>query len=132
MSKKVQENITIFHKDISFTGKVVGSEAIAVAGHMEGTIQTTQDLTIEKTGTVKADVKAANVTVSGALVGNVDSKGVVSIKKTGRMVGDIKAGRIIIQSGAQYKGSVISKASSAEKKSQQVPRKPASGSKTKR
>jgi len=36
MSKKVQENITIFHKDISFTGKVAGDEAIAVAGHMEG------------------------------------------------------------------------------------------------
>ena len=86
MSKKVQENITIFHKDISFTGKVAGDEAIAVAGHMEGTIQTSQDLSIEKTGTVKADIKAASVTVSGALVGNVDSKGVVSITKTGRMV----------------------------------------------
>ena len=132
MSKKVQENITIFHKDISFTGKVVGDEAIAVAGHMEGTIQTSQDLSIEKTGTVKADIKAASVTVSGALVGNVESKGVVSITKTGRMVGDVKASRIIIQSGAQYKGSVITKASSAGKKSQQISRKPASGSKTKR
>ena len=132
MSKKVQENITIFHKDISFTGKVVGDEAIAVAGHMEGTIQTSQDLSIEKTGTVKADIKAASVTVSGALVGNVESKGVVSITKTGRMVGDVKASRIIIQSGAQYKGSVITKASSAGKKSQQSSRKPASGSKTKR
>ena len=132
MSKKVQENITFFHKDISFTGKVAGDEAIAVAGHMEGTIQTSQDLSIEKTGTVKADIKAASVTVSGALVGNVDSKGVVSITKTGRMVGDVKASQIIIQSGAQYKGSVITKASSAGKKSQQISRKPASGSKTKR
>ena len=132
MSKKVQENITIFHKDISFTGKVVGSEAIAVAGRMEGTIQTSQNLIIEKTGIVKADVKAANLTVSGTLVGNVDSKGVVSIKKTGRMVGDVKADRIIIQSGAQYKGSVISKASSAGKKPQKNSRKPAPGSKTKR
>ena len=99
---------------------------------MEGTIQTSQDLSIGKTGTVKADIKAASVTVSGALVGNVDSKGVVSITKTGRMVGDVKASRIIIQSGAQYKGSVITKASSAGKKSQQISRKPASGSKTKR
>ena len=132
MSKKVQENITIFYEDISFMGKVAGDEAIAVAGHMEGTIQTSQDLSIEKTGTVKADIKAASVTVSGALVGNVDSKGVVSITKTGRMVGDIKASRIIIQFGAQFKGSVITKESSAGKNSQQISRKPASGSKTKR
>jgi len=132
MSKKVQENITIFHKDISFTGKVAGDEAIAVAGYMEGTIQTSQDLSIEKTGTVKADVKAASVIVSGALVGNIDSKGVVSIAKTGRMVGDVKAGRIIIQSGAQYKGSIVTKASSAGKKPQKISRKPAPGSKTKR
>ena len=76
MSNKVQKNITIFHKDISFTGKVAGDEEVAVAGYMEGTIQTSQDLSIEKTGTVKADIKAASVTVSGALVGNVDSKGV--------------------------------------------------------
>ena len=128
MSKKVQQNITIFHKDISFTGKVAGDEEIVVAGHMEGTIQTSQDLSIEKTGTVKADVKAASVTVSGALVGNVESKGVVSITKNGRMVGDIKSSRIIIQSGAQYKGSVITKASSAEN----ISRKPPSGSKPKR
>ena len=132
MSNKVQKNITIFHKDISFKGKVAGDEEVAVAGYMEGTIQTSQDLSIDKTGTVKADVKAANVTVSCALVGNVDSKGVVSITKTGRMVGNDKASRIIIQSGAQYKGSVITKASSAGKKSQQISRKPASGSKTKR
>jgi len=44
------------------------------------------------------------------------------------MVGDVKASRIIIQSGAQYKGSVITKSSSAGK----ISRKPASGSKTKR
>ena len=53
MNKKVQENITTLHKDISFNGKLVGDEKIIISGHMEGILQTSRDLTIEKSGIVK-------------------------------------------------------------------------------
>ena len=112
MNKKVQENITTFHKDISFNGKVVGDEKIIIAGHIEGSLKTSQDLTIEKSGTVKADIISSNLILNGTLVGNVNSKGVVTITKSGRMVGDIKSKNIIINAGAQYKGTILTKANS--------------------
>ena len=71
MNKKVQENITTLHKDISFNGKLVGDEKIIISGHMEGILQTSQDLTIEKSGIVKADIKSANLVLRGTLVGTV-------------------------------------------------------------
>ena len=104
MNKKVQENITTLHKDISFNGKLVGDEDIIISGRLEGVLQTSQNLTIEKSGIVKADIKSINLVLSGTLVGNVNSKGTVIINKSGRMVGDIKSDKIIINAGAQYKG----------------------------
>ena len=112
MNKKVQENITTLHKDISFNGKLVGDEKIIISGHMEGILQTSRDLTIEKSGIVKADIKSANLVLSGTLVGNVDSQGIVTITKSGRMIGDIKSENIIINAGAQYKGTILTKANS--------------------
>ena len=128
MNKKVQENITTLHKDISFNGKLVGDEKIIISGHMEGILQTSQDLTIEKSGIVKADIKSANLVLSGTLVGNVDSNGIVTITKSGRMIGDIKSENIIINIGGQYKGTILTKANRPQKES---PRKN-SRSKTKR
>ena len=96
MNKKVQENITTLHKDISFNGKLVGDEDIIISGRLEGVLQTSQNLTIEKSGIVKADIKSINLVLSGTLVGNVNSKGTVIINKSGRMVGDIKSDKIII------------------------------------
>lgn len=112
MNKKVQENITTLHKDISFNGKLIGDEKIIISGQIEGSLQTSQDLTIEKSGIVKADIKSSNLVLSGILVGNIDSKGIVTITKSGRMIGDIKSENIIINAGAQYKGTILTKASS--------------------
>ena len=112
MNKKVQENITTLHKDISFNGKLIGDEKIIISGRMEGSLHTSQELTIEKSGIVKADIKSSNLVLSGVLVGNVDSKGIVTITKSGRMIGDIKSENIIINAGAQYKGTILTKASS--------------------
>ena len=117
MSKNIQENITTFHKDISFSGKLVADEKIIIHGYMEGVLQTSQDLTIEKSGKVKADIKSANFILSGALFGNITSKGTVTVTKSGRMVGDIKAENIVINAGAQFKGTVLTKGNSPKNSS---------------
>ena len=117
MNKKVQKNITTLHKDISFNGKLVASEKIIISGQMEGSLHTSQDLIIEKSGNVKADIKSSNLSLSGVLIGNVDSNGVVTITKSGRMIGDIKSENIIINAGAQYKGTILTKASERKEKS---------------
>ena len=124
MNKKVQENITTLHKDISFNGKLIGDEKIIISCQIEGSLQTSQDLTIEKSGIVKADIKSSNLVLSGVLVGNVDSKGIVTITKSGRMIGDIKSENIIINAGAQYKGTILTKASSKlDRPQKESPRK---------
>ena len=132
MNKKVQENITTLHKDISFNGKLVGDEDIIISGRLEGVLQTSQNLTIEKSGIVKADIKSINLVLSGTLVGNVNSKGTVIINKSGRMVGDIKSDKIIINAGAQYKGNILTKGSSKVRSSQKISPKKNSRLKTKR
>ena len=99
---------------------------------MEGVLQTSQSLTIEKSGIVKADIKSINLVLSGTLVGNVNSKGTVIINKSGRMVGDIKSDKIIINAGAQYKGTILTKGSSEVISSQKNSPKKNSRLKTKR
>ena len=98
---------------------------------MEGILQTSRDLTIEKSGIVKADIKSANLVLRGTLVGNVDSQGIVTITKSGRMIGDIKSENIIINIGGQYKGTILTKANKANRPHKESPRKN-SRSKTKR
>src|SRR5512147_2315911 len=87
-------------------GRLKVDENLTIKGRIEAEISSSQALTIETSGVVKADVRARSVKISGVLVGNTTADEKIEIAPDGRVVGDLRAPRIVISDGAAFRGRI--------------------------
>ena len=97
---------TVIGGSIVIDGEISGEEDLIIRGTVKGRIILRENLIVEETGVVEADIETQNVTVSGQVTGNIVAAERVEISAGGRMVGDLKAPRILIADGAAFKGNV--------------------------
>jgi cytoskeletal protein CcmA (bactofilin family) len=88
-------------------GDITGTEDLLIDGAVEGLIELDgRKLTVGATAKVKADINARDVVVYGYVKGNIRAKGRVEIKKDGSVIGDLTTAQIMIEDGADFKGSI--------------------------
>src|SRR6266403_146005 len=88
-------------------GDISGTEDLLIDGSAEGLIQLDgRKLTVGPTAKVTADIIARDVVVYGYVKGNVRAKGRIEIKKDGSVVGNLTTAQIMIEDGADFKGSI--------------------------
>jgi cytoskeletal protein CcmA (bactofilin family) len=88
-------------------GEITGTEDLVIDGLIEGSIQLNKGkLTVGSTAKVTADVSARDVVVHGYVKGNVRADGKIEIKKDGSVIGNLTTAQIIIEDGANFKGSI--------------------------
>jgi cytoskeletal protein CcmA (bactofilin family) len=97
---------TIIGSSIVIDGEVSGEEDLVIRGTVKGKIILKENLLVENSGVVEADIQTTNVTISGQVTGNIQASERVELRADGRMVGDIKSPRILIADGASFKGNV--------------------------
>ena len=97
---------TIIGSSIVIDGEISGDEDLVVRGTVKGKIVLKENLIVEKSGVVEANIETANVTISGQVTGDVLATQRIELKADGRMVGDIHSPRILIADGAVFKGNV--------------------------
>ncbi|MBV71338.1 MAG: hypothetical protein CMH52_08305 [Myxococcales bacterium] len=90
----------------SIRGRVTGDENLTILGSVEGSVQISKELTVDKHATVDATVEAARVLVSGQLSGQVTADEEVRIDSSARVTGDVTAPRISIADGAHFEGRI--------------------------
>lgn len=96
----------IVGQGISIRGNVSGSGDLVVEGRVEGQISLRDQLTIESTGQVMADIEANEVHINGEMSGNIVAGERVFITANAKVLSDIRAPRVVIEDGARFKGSV--------------------------
>jgi cytoskeletal protein CcmA (bactofilin family) len=88
-------------------GEISGTEDLLIDGPVEGSIHLNdRKLTVGKTAKVTADINARDVVVYGYVKGNVHARGRVEIKKDGYVVGNLTTAQIMIEDGADFKGTI--------------------------
>lgn len=88
-------------------GEISGTEDLLIEGSVEGLIQLDErKLTVGATAKVAADIHARDVVVYGYVKGNVRAKGRIEIRKDGSIVGNLTTAQIMIEDGADFKGSI--------------------------
>ena len=88
-------------------GEISGTEDLLIDGMVEGSIHLDERrLTVGKTAKLTADINAHDVVVYGYVKGNVRAKGRVEIKKDGYVVGNLTTAQIMIEDGADFKGTI--------------------------
>ena len=88
------------------SGEIRGEEDLVVKGSVDGKIQLSGTLTIEKGALVQADLDVRALVVSGTVVGSVAAAESVRLLSSARIVGDLATPRIVMEAGAAYRGRV--------------------------
>jgi cytoskeletal protein CcmA (bactofilin family) len=102
-------------------GDISGTEDLLIDGLVEGLIQLDgRKLTVGSKAKVMADINARDVVVYGYVKGNVRAKGRVEIKKDGSVIGNLTTAQIMIEDGADFKGSIEIDRSAAEEAAKNV------------
>ena len=108
-------------------GDITGTEDLLIDGSVEGVIELDErKLTVGTTAKVIADINARDVVVYGYVKGNVRAKGRIEIKKDGSVIGNLTTAQIMIEDGADFKGSIEIDRSGAEEADKKVSTRAAS------
>lgn len=88
-------------------GNIMGTADLVIDGSVEGTIQLDEGmLTVGAEAKLTADIDARDVVVHGSVKGNVHATRQIEIKRDGSVIGDLTTPQILIEDGADFKGSV--------------------------
>jgi cytoskeletal protein CcmA (bactofilin family) len=88
-------------------GDIRGTEDLLIDGSVEGMIQLEgRKLTVGTTAKLTADINARDVVVYGYVKGNVRATGRIEIKKDGSVIGNLMTAQIMIEDGADFKGTI--------------------------
>jgi cytoskeletal protein CcmA (bactofilin family) len=102
-----RDNTAAIGASIRIKGDVSGDENLVIQGHVEGTIKLQgHNVTISKTGKVRANIEANQIIVEGELQGDMLGEEKVIIRETGNVFGNIIAPRVTLEDGAMFKGSI--------------------------
>jgi cytoskeletal protein CcmA (bactofilin family) len=88
-------------------GEISGSEDLLVEGTVEGPVYLVDHkLTVGSGAKLNSEVVAREVIVHGSVTGNVRASERIEIMKNGSVVGALTTARILIEDGANFKGSI--------------------------
>ncbi len=98
---------TIIGPSISIKGEITGEEDLTVQGQVEGAIELKKNnVTIGRTGRIKADVYGRSITIEGEVQGNLFGEERIVLQQSGRVRGDMRAPAISLEEGAKFKGNI--------------------------
>ena len=107
LAEQFQDASNVVSAGLRVKGEISGNEDPLVNGSVEGPIQLGEKmLTVGPSGKLTSDVVAREVIVYGEVKGNLVARDRIQIKKEGSVVGDLTTGRILIEDGANFKGSI--------------------------
>ena len=100
-----QEILTLVGRAVKVEGKFYGQGDMIVEGIVDGSIKTVNDLRIEQSAAVRANIKAKNVYIAGAVQGNIKSQESVELASSAKIYGDIETKLLTIERGALFCGN---------------------------
>ncbi len=108
--------VAVIGQSIQINGDLRGNEDLRIEGDVSGTVELKDsNLTIGKTGKVRADVYAKSIAVDGTTEGDLYATERVIVHVNANVRGNITAPRVALEEGARFKGSIEMDPSAVEK-----------------
>ena len=95
-------------------GNVEGEGSLEIAGHVEGDVIMTGDVSVLAGATVAGSISGTSISVAGAVKGDLRGTEAVLLERGARVVGDLSAPRIGIENGALVRGLVRTEGEAAQ------------------
>ena len=88
-------------------GELSANEDLIIEGEIEGKIaHQDKNLTVGKSGRVKADIHAKVVEILGYVDGDIRADDIVKLAKSSEVSGNIQCARIAMEDGARFSGMI--------------------------
>ncbi len=105
--KSSESGSTIIGPSLSIKGEITGEGDLMVQRQVEGTIDFKNgNVSIGRTGCIKADVNGRSITIEGEVEGNLLGEKKIVLRPSGRVRGDMRAPAINLEEGAKFKGTI--------------------------
>lgn len=92
---------------IFIKGDLSGEEDLVIEGRVEGKVDLKQNnVTVGKSGRVRADIFGRVVIVEGEVDGNVFAQEQAVLRQSGALRGNISSPRVTLEDGSRFKGSI--------------------------
>lgn len=95
---------TVMEPGIKFTGSIRFVKPFMICCTVNGKIDATSDLVVDKNAEVNADINAARVLIKGRVHGNVNAKDLIFISSSGTVDGDISSKQVVLEPGSTFTG----------------------------
>ena len=92
----------------TFTGDVVSSSDVRVAGELRGDVRSDGCVTIVAGGAVHGEITAPRVVIGGNVDGAVTAHEQLRVTATGQVTGDVRYGSLRVDDGGQLRGITTS------------------------
>jgi len=113
---KETNSTTIISQGVKISGDFVLNAKLHIEGEIEGKIDSTNLISIGKTGNIKGELKAKKLLVNGNFEGKLEVD-ILEITKGGKVKGEIVIKDLIIEQGGVFEGTSILKKKDASKNS---------------
>lgn len=95
---------TIIGPTVRVEGTFNSEDNMQIAGEVKGSIETTQDIRVEESATIEANIQASNIRIAGEVKGDVTASGRVELTSSAKVFGNITTQIISIDTGAVLQG----------------------------
>jgi cytoskeletal protein CcmA (bactofilin family) len=103
--RMAEGKMTSLTSDAEIKGTIKFGEALRIDGKFEGELITDNgELTVGKTGNVKANVKVRSAVIEGRVNGNIKASDKVELKQKAQLIGDLQAKTLVIEEGVVFVG----------------------------
>jgi cytoskeletal protein CcmA (bactofilin family) len=104
-------SVSVIGPTLKFKGELTANEDLIIEGQIEGKIaHQEKNLTVGKSGRVKADIHAKEIEIQGRVDGDIRGDDIVKLAKSAVVQGNIHCGRIVMEDGAHFSGSITMEA----------------------
>jgi cytoskeletal protein CcmA (bactofilin family) len=91
---------------IAIRGNITGEEDLIIEGRVEGSIALNGHLGVAQAAVIEADLEVDSVDIHGQIDGDIIAVTTITLHEGSRVVGNLRAPSIVINDGAQFKGTV--------------------------
>jgi cytoskeletal protein CcmA (bactofilin family) len=101
-----RSEVTRIGPGIRIEGDLVGSEALELAGTVDGSVTVEGLCHVHQTARVRGPITAGDAVVEGELKGPLTVRGKLELRATARVEGDITAGSVALADGCYFEGHI--------------------------
>ena len=89
------------------SGTLEFREDVRIDGHIEGEILADKDVEIGPSASVHANLRCESAVIRGEVRGDIEAARKITFHKGAQVHGEMKASAIVIEEGAQFRGTIV-------------------------